>query len=118
MLLSRKIVRQCRDNENSFATTTHSLLMRGFTLEIQKTINFTKKNLTTIDTLVVGATAELYQLDGDTDIVNRLMDMGLRPGLQIEYITRMLGSGPIVIRLDTTFLALREEEAQCLKVAL
>lgn len=72
----------------------------------------------TLDMAPIGSIVELVQLDGDLDIVNRLIDMGFRPGAQIEYIKRMINQGPLVLRLNSTLLALRNEEASCLKVKI
>ncbi len=70
----------------------------------------------TLSELPMGKEAVLNSLEGDPDLVNRLMDMGLHPGSRIEYVNRMLGKGPFIIRFGSTLLALREEEALCLKV--
>jgi ferrous iron transport protein A len=66
--------------------------------------------------LSIGRTVALSRLDGDQGITERLMDMGLHPGVELELIGRMPMGGPLIVRVETTFLALREEEAMCLKV--
>jgi ferrous iron transport protein A len=66
--------------------------------------------------LPAGETVTLSSLEGDVTIAERLMDMGLHPGVQIELVGRLPLGGPLVIRIESSFLALREEEAQCLKI--
>ncbi|MEY4617226.1 MAG: hypothetical protein RJB66_2186 [Pseudomonadota bacterium] len=63
-----------------------------------------------------GKVAVLSELAGDNAITERLIDMGLHPGVEIELIGRMPFDGPFIIRVESTFLALREEEALCLIV--
>lgn len=63
-----------------------------------------------------GKVATLSELTGDTAICDRLIDMGLHPGVEVELIGRMPFGGPYIIRVEATFIALREEEALCLIV--
>ena len=73
---------------------------------------------TSLDQLSIGSSAILERLEGDAFLTERLMDMGLCPGLEIEFFNRMVGGGPFVVRVQSVFLALREEEARCLKVRI
>lgn len=76
------------------------------------------RRLSSFNEVTLGSTVKLAALEGDQDLVNRLLDMGLHPGSQIEYVNRMIGQGPYVLRFDSTLIALREDEAHCLKVIL
>ena len=62
-------------------------------------------------------TVKLELIEGDPLIVERLIDMGFHPGVEIECINRMVSGGPSVIRVQSSLFALREEESQCLKVS-
>ncbi len=68
--------------------------------------------------LSAGRSVVVHHVDGDSLIADRLLDMGIHPGVELELISRMPLGGPFVIRIESSFLALREEEAQCLKVKL
>ena len=50
---------------------------------------------------------------GETIIVERLKEMGLHPGLEVEMIGRAPFGGPILFRFGNAALALRVEEAEC-----
>lgn len=68
--------------------------------------------------LEVGRSAELLSIEGDSQFVERLMDMGFHPSVQIEVMGRLPLGGPLIVRVEASFLALREEEAQCLQVKI
>jgi len=59
---------------------------------------------------------KLDRIDGDSVISERLIDMGFYPGVEIEFISRMVNNGPFILRVQSSFFALREEEVACLKV--
>lgn len=46
----------------------------------------------------------------------RLHEMGIRVGTEITILGRAPFGGPLLIRFDTSFLALRSEEAACAQV--
>ncbi len=64
----------------------------------------------------IGHVVKLNRIEGDELISERLVDMGFHPGVEIEFIDRMVSGGPFIIRVQSSFFALREEEAECLKV--
>lgn len=68
--------------------------------------------------LSAGRSVILHHIDGDAQIAGRLLDLGIHPGVELELISRMPLGGPFVVRVESSFLALREEEALCLKVNL
>ena len=51
--------------------------------------------------------------DGDQDTIERLKEMGLYEGLQIESLGQAPLAGPQIFRFANTILALRKEEALC-----
>jgi Fe2+ transport system protein FeoA len=65
-----------------------------------------------------GQKAKLIGFDGPIFIIERLIDMGFHENVEIENLGRLPFSGPILIRCEQTLLALREEEAKCLKLQI
>ena len=62
------------------------------------------------------AVLEITAFEGNAQVIERLKELGLHPGLQLIYQSRMPFNGPKLIRFGATVLALREEEAACLRV--
>lgn len=58
----------------------------------------------------------LQGFQGDPLLIERLIDMGFHENVEIEILGRMPFAGPIFLRCDNTFLALRKEEAQCILI--
>ena len=50
----------------------------------------------------------------DPDLVKRLYDLGLHPGLTVEVVARISFNSVTVIQYGNTRLALNEEEFACL----
>lgn len=55
----------------------------------------------------------IHELLGQAQVIERLREMGLHPGLQVEYAGRAPFKGPQMIRVGATLIALRSEEAAC-----
>jgi Fe2+ transport system protein FeoA len=53
---------------------------------------------------------------GPLPIVERLQELGLHKGDEIIFMGRAPLRGPLLFRLGATVLALRLEEAECLKI--
>lgn len=51
---------------------------------------------------------------GPEDIVKRLYDLGLFPGLEVHMIQQISFNSVTVIQFGETFLALNKEEISCL----
>jgi ferrous iron transport protein A len=60
--------------------------------------------------------AEVVGYLGDADLIERLKELGIHPGLQMTYLGRAPFSGPLLFRFGATVLALREEEVACLRL--
>lgn len=60
-----------------------------------------------------GKSVEITGFTGDEVYRERLHEMGLRIGIKITVIGRAPFGGPILIRFNTSFLALRNDEAMC-----
>ena len=70
--------------------------------------------MTLLDFAVVnGKSVEITGFAGDDVYRERLHEMGLRVGIRITVLGRAPFGGPILIRFNTSFLALRNEEARC-----
>lgn len=59
---------------------------------------------------------QIEKVNGNSPWSDRLVDMGVRPGDQVDYLQRSPLKGPLVVLIGSSFMALREEEAACLQV--
>ena len=62
--------------------------------------------------------AQILDFQGEAAIASRLLELGLREGLEISIEGRAPFSGPYIIRFGPTAIALRGEEAQCTLIKL
>lgn len=69
----------------------------------------------TLDRLPRGACAEVKAIRGEA-LRTRLLEMGLRPKVQICVQARAPFGGAIAVEVDEALLALRHEEAQHINV--
>lgn len=65
-----------------------------------------------------GQIVEIQSLGGEILIRERLHEMGLHSGMLVTILGRAPFGGPLLVRFKTSFLALRNEEAQCAIVLL
>lgn len=65
-----------------------------------------------------GQSVEIVGFSGEEVLRERLHEMGLRVGSLVTVIGRAPFGGPLLIRFNTSFLALRSEEAACAMVVL
>jgi Fe2+ transport system protein FeoA len=56
---------------------------------------------------------EIFGIQGESSICERLQEMGLHKGLKIKLLGRAPLRGPLLIQFGTSFIALRAEEAAC-----
>jgi Fe2+ transport system protein FeoA len=63
-----------------------------------------------------GNFAEVLGFCGDPLIIERLKELGIHRGVKIEAYGRAPFGGPKLYRLGATVLALREEEAECIRI--
>lgn len=61
----------------------------------------------------IEASPELSQKEG-ADLVKRLYELGLRPGLSYQVVTKVSFNSVTVIQYGLTRLALNEQEMACL----
>lgn len=60
-----------------------------------------------------GHIVEITGFTGEIIFRERLHEMGLRVGTTLTILGRAPFGGPLLIRFNTSFLALRNEEAAC-----
>ena len=65
-----------------------------------------------------GHSVEIKALAGENLVRERLHEMGLRAGMTLTILGRAPFNGPLLVRFQNSFLALRHEEAQCATVTL
>lgn len=63
-------------------------------------------------------TAEILSIEGDSSSLNRLTELGLRSGKQIQILQKTPFNGPIIIQVEQSLIALRSEEAVCITLKL
>jgi Fe2+ transport system protein FeoA len=51
----------------------------------------------------------------NADLVKRLYDMGLHPGIEVEIIAKISFNSVTIVQYGSTRLALNEEEFACLR---
>lgn len=57
--------------------------------------------------------AQVKGFSGDALVIERLKEMGLYQGLEVQVVGQAPFGGPLLFRFGNTVLALRVEEAQC-----
>lgn len=67
-------------------------------------------------TVKAGQKLEILDLSGECLVCERLHEMGLRKGTFLSVLGRAPFGGPILLRYKTSFLALRNDEAECVMV--
>jgi Fe2+ transport system protein FeoA len=65
-----------------------------------------------------GARCIVVQIDGEPQIVRRLMELGLVPGTPVEFIRRAPLGDPCELRVRGTHLSIRRSEARQVHVEL
>jgi ferrous iron transport protein A len=66
---------------------------------------------TTLDTLLAGERAEVIDVDGPPDTVERLMEMGLVAGTTVDVVKFAPLGGPVEIKIRGYNLSIRRAEA-------
>ncbi len=63
-----------------------------------------------------GAQVEITEFLGTEVVCERLHEMGLRRGMQLQILGRAPFGGPLLVQFQTSVIALRADEAACAKV--
>jgi ferrous iron transport protein A len=69
-----------------------------------------------LDSLESGETATIAALENEPGLHQRLYAMGFRQGRQIRMVRRGWLSGPLHVRIGTTEVMLRRQEARSVKI--
>jgi ferrous iron transport protein A len=69
-----------------------------------------------LSSLVPGESATIVAVHTEEPLHQRLLAMGFRTGKQIEIIRKARFSGPLQVRIGTTDILLRKNEADKIKV--
>jgi Fe2+ transport system protein FeoA len=71
-----------------------------------------------LNDLPITQKAEIITIEGDSEKLQRLTELGLRSGKNIEVLQKTPFGGPIVIQVEQSIIALRSEEALCITLKL
>lgn len=63
-----------------------------------------------------GQRARVKHITGGGSLQRRMMDMGIVPGVELEFVRNALWGGPVQIRIKGYYLAMRRGE--CAKIAV
>jgi Fe2+ transport system protein FeoA len=63
-----------------------------------------------------GKKLKVLKIEGDSIICDRLFEIGFCPNEEIEIHQQLLWNGPMIVGVRDTQVALREAEAQCIKI--
>jgi len=71
----------------------------------------------TLDEMKPGSSGQIKRLSIRDKLGQRLMDMGIYPGLQLKVIRNAPLEDPMEVELDGYFVSLRHDEARFVEVA-
>jgi ferrous iron transport protein A len=71
-----------------------------------------------LDEILVGQRVRIVAVEGSDALVQRLMEMALLPGEEIELVRRAPMGDPLEIRLTDYCLSIRRSEAARIEVTL
>lgn len=74
-------------------------------------------NVITLDALPAGRSARVISVNGTGRVTQRLMEMGVIPGIGVKVIKTGPFGDPIEIRLRGYSLAMRKNEAEAIEVS-
>lgn len=68
--------------------------------------------------LATGAEGQIVDITSENLVRERLLELGVAPGRGLRVVHRLPLSGPMVVQAGSTFIALREFEAETIWVEL
>ncbi|MBI6545385.1 MAG: ferrous iron transport protein A [Cyanobacteria bacterium NC_groundwater_1444_Ag_S-0.65um_54_12] len=71
---------------------------------------------TELSKLAPGQTVRIGALEGNSDLCFKLLELGFTPGQEITPLARAPFGGPLAVALRGTIVALRSDEAACIKL--
>ena len=66
--------------------------------------------------LTAGKESQIIKVNGEEAFRERHCELGVSPGARVKLKSRMPFNGPLVMRVESTILALRKEEADLIEV--
>jgi len=69
-----------------------------------------------LNSVNAGSEATIASLEGDAGMVARLQELGFIPGESVRVRLKLLFGGPLVVEIRGSSIALRQEEASCVRV--
>lgn len=66
--------------------------------------------------LKAGQVAHILRVGGEDAFRERLCELGISPGAKVNLKSKLPFNGPIIMRVESTTLALRKEEASQVEV--
>src|SRR4051794_7940805 len=72
----------------------------------------------TLSTLRAGARARLLAVDEPGELGDRLLELGLTPGVTVTLVRRGLFGDPLLIEVRGSMLSLRARQAHAIRVVL
>ena len=82
----------------------------------QRAVQITYKRMRLLLAAPFHEVLEISAVDGDPAISTRLRELGFRPGVKIQLLGQAPFGGPFLVQIQTNVLALRRNEAECLRV--
>lgn len=70
----------------------------------------------TLAQTAVGKTVKIQSVQVDEEFSKRCFALGLRPGANVTVIRKAFLNGPLHVRVGTTELAIRQNQAKLIKV--
>ncbi|HTU25264.1 MAG TPA: FeoA family protein [Pirellulales bacterium] len=67
--------------------------------------------------LAIGGSARVVAVDGSDDVSQRLLEMGLTPGVEVAVVGAAPWGGPLELEVRGYHLSLRRSEAQRVAIA-
>ncbi len=67
--------------------------------------------------LKYGEKVKIFEIDSSHPSSKRIIEIGFTPGQEIELINRSLFNDPLAFSVRGTLIAMRRDEADCIKVA-
>lgn len=71
----------------------------------------------TLARLQPGETGVIVAVEGEPELRTRLLSLGLRPGRRVAVIRRSRFGGPLQVRLGTSDLLIRPQQAANIRLA-
>ena len=74
--------------------------------------------IATLAEMTPGQMGQVVSVDGQSDFVSRILEMGLTPGVEIQFLGTSLLGDPIEVQVRGYRLSLRKAEASQVKIEL